>query len=444
LTTHSPEAHSEVDELCNYAVQASNRDFLLNTHCAQAGTRHADVFAKASAYAAIVRQAHAVCAIPFGVAIESRPGPTVTMRFGGTPKTMVMFASNDYLNLSTDGRIHDAVRRTLDVYGLGAGSSRVNAGYSALHAQCEARLARAVGKAAAIVFPTGYDAMTAAPQSLLSAADRVVVDAASHASILDGAHSSGATVRIFAHNSAASLEQTLQRSRDRAPEAGLLVMIEGAYSMDGDIANLPAIVDVCRTFGARLLVDEAHSMGVYGAHGYGVCEHYGAAAGVDMIAGTFSKSFGAIGGFLAADEDVILYMRYMCRRSVFSAALPPVIIAAVMAALDVIETDIERRERLWSNVAYLRRGLAQVGAQVLGTETASVPVRIGNDGVIFRFGEEMMAAGIFTFPAVYPTVPKNHALFRLAVQAAHEQAHLDLAISTFERLLRKYGLVHTS
>jgi 7-keto-8-aminopelargonate synthetase-like enzyme len=171
-----------------------------------------------------------------------------------------------------------------------------------------------------------------------------------------------------------------------------------------------------------------------------VCEHFGLASRVDLIGGTFSKSLGAIGGFVAADEDVILYMRYMCRRSIFSAALPPLLVAAVLCALEIMETDTSRRERLWENVRYLRNGLSQVGARLLGSETASVPVMIGDDGAIFRFAEDLIAEGVFTFPAVYPTVPKNRSLFRLAVQCHHEKHHLDKAIDVFDRLLRKYNI----
>ena len=428
------------DELCSYAVRISNRDFLLKTHCAALGTDHSDAFAKAREYARVVREAHALCEIPYGVAVESRPGPTVTMEFFGQKKTMVMFASNDYLNLSTDPRIHEAVRSTLDKFGVGAGSSRVNAGYSRLHHTLERQLAKSFGKPAAIVFPTGYDAMMAAPQSLLTPQDRAVVDGSSHACILEGAQSSGATVRVFAHNDPARLEHTLELSREKSPKGGILVLVEGAYSMDGDIARLPELVTACRKHGARLLVDEAHSIGVYGGHGHGVCEHFGLSDEVDLIGGTFSKSLGAVGGFVAGDEDVMLYMKYMCRRSVFSAALPPILVAAVLTALQIVETDSFLRERLWENIRYLRAGLEAVGARLLGSETASVPVLIGDDGVIFRFAEEMIAGGIFTFPAVYPTVPKDRALFRLAVQARHEKQHLDQAVDLIGRLLRKYGL----
>jgi glycine C-acetyltransferase len=297
-----------------------------------------------------------------------------------------------------------------------------------------------MGKEAALVFPTGYDAIVAVPQSLLTPQDRAIVDGSSHASILEGAQSSGAVIRVFGHNDASRLEQTLKRSRESAPHSGLLVMIEGAYSMDGDIANLPEIVAVCRKYDARLLVDEAHAIGVYGENGHGVCEHFGLSREVDFIAGTFSKSLGAVGGFVAADEAVILYLRYMCRRSVFSAALPPMILAGVLCSLDIIEQDRGLRNRLWENVRYLRAGLAEAGAKLLGFETASVPVLIGNDSIVFRFTEDMIAEGVFTFPAVYPTVPKDRSLLRLAVQSRHEQAHLDHAIEVLSRLLRKYGL----
>jgi len=426
--------------LCNYAVRVSNRDFLLKTHCPSVGTDHSDAFAKAREYAAVVRQAHEQCKIPYGIPLESRPGPAVTMDFFGEKKTMVMFASNDYLNLSTHPRVHDAVRATLDEYGVGAGSSRVNAGYSKLHHKLECKIAASFGKEAAIVFSTGYDAMMAAPQSLLTAQDRVLVDGSAHACILEGAQTSGATVRVFAHNDPVRLEQTLELSREKCPSAGILVLVEGAYSMDGDIASLPAFVAACRKYGARLLVDEAHSIGVYGKQGHGICEHFGVSDQVDLIGGTFSKSLGAVGGFVAADKDVILYMTYMCRRSVFSAALPPLLVAGVLAALEIVESDSGLRERLWANIRYLRSGLEQMGATVLGSETASVPVLIGDDGVIFRFAEEMMARGIFTFPAVYPTVPKDRSLFRLAVQAGHEKQHLDRAVEAIGSLLRKYGL----
>jgi 8-amino-7-oxononanoate synthase len=362
------------------------------------------------------------------------------MEFMGEKRTMIMFASNDYLNLSTDPRIHETVTRTLKEYGIGAGSSRVGTGYSYLHRELEEKLAASFGKQKAIVFPSGYDAICSPIQTLLTAADRAVIDSASHACIVDGAHSSGATVRFFSHNNVERLDDTLERSKGRLNGGGILVVVEGAYSMDGDIAKLPEILAVCRKHGARLMIDEAHSIGVHGKYGHGVSEHFGLSKEVDLIAGTFSKSLGATGGFIAADSDVITYLNYMSRKVIFSAAFPPILAAAVKCALEIMETDSGLRERLWENIRYLSKGMQQIGAKVQGTETASVPILIGNDGIMFRFTQDLIKDGIFTFPAVYPTVPKDKSMFRLALQSKHSKKDLDHTIATFDKLLKKYGI----
>lgn len=376
-----------------------------------------------------------------GIPIESKPGPTVSMEFFGKKQKMIMLASNDYLNLSTDPRVHSAITKAMTDYGVGSGSSRVGTGYSHLHRDLEEKLAASFGKESAILFPTGFDAIAAPAICLLSKRDRVLVDASSHACIMEGAQTSGATLRVFSHNNVERLEDTLKRARGNLGSAGgLLVIVEGAYSMDGDIASLPQMIASCRRHGARLLVDEAHSIGVNGAKGHGVCEHYGVSSDVDLIGGTFSKSLGATGGFVASDRDVITYLNYISRKIIFSAALPPILVAAVHAALDIMETDSSLRERLWSNVKYLAAGMKQIGAEVMGTETASVPVMIGNDGVMFLFAQDLIREGIFTFPAVYPTVPKGKSRFRLALQCRHEKKDLDHVIDVFDRLLKKYRI----
>jgi 7-keto-8-aminopelargonate synthetase-like enzyme len=236
----------------------------------------------------------------------------------------------------------------------------------------------------------------------------------------------------------------LQRSEKKLENGGMLVMIEGAYSMDGDIAHLPEIVKICKKYQARLLVDEAHSIGVHGNKGHGVCEHFGLSKDVDMIAGTFSKSLGATGGFVAADKDVINYLNYMSRKIIFSAALPPILVAAVSSALDIMENDSSLRENLWDNVNYLAKGLKQIGAKILGEQTASVPVFIGKDGAMFDFTADLIKEGIFTFPAVYPVVPKDHSVFRLALQSKHSKKDLDHTIEVFSRLLKKYKIIDTT
>jgi 8-amino-7-oxononanoate synthase len=436
-----PMEPAEIEKLSNYAVQLSNRDYLIQEHCVAQGVDPSDIFAKARSYSETIHQLRSTGVMQYGVPIESRPGPTVTMEFFGEKRTMIMFASNDYLNLSTDPRVHDAIVRTMKDYGVGAGSSRVGTGFSYLHQQLEEKLAASFGKEAAILFPTGFDAIASPALTLATGEDRVVIDGSSHACILEGAHLSGATVRIFAHNNPERLEDTLKRSREKSPKGGILVMIEGAYSMDGDLARLPEIVSVCQKYGARLLVDEAHSIGVHGHQGHGACEHFGLASQVDMIAGTFSKSLGATGGFVAADRDVITFLNFMSRKIIFSAALPPILVAGVTAALDIMETDASLREKLWDNVRYLSKGMREIGAQVHGTETASVPVVIGNDGVMFAFTQDLIREGIFTFPVVYPTVPKGRSLFRLALQSKHRKEDLDHTIEVFGRLLRKHGVI---
>lgn len=432
---------AEIEALSDQAVLLSNRDYLLNTHCLQMKTDHSDLFAKARAYSDVVHRLRKTGVVQYGVPIESRPGPTVTMEFGGEKRTMIMFASNDYLNLSTDPRVHEAIQRALRDYGVGAGSSRVGTGYSYLHKELEEKLAASFGKEAAILFPTGFDAIASPPIALATYQDRIIVDGSSHACILEGAHSSRATVRVFAHNDPERLEDALRRAREKSSESGILVMVEGAYSMDGDMARLPEFVGLCKRYGARLLVDEAHSVGVHGKNGRGVCEHFGLASEVDLICGTFSKSLGATGGFVAADRDIITYLNYMSRKIIFSAALPPILVAGVSAALDIMEQDSSLRDRLWENVRYLAHGMRQVGAVILGEETASVPVLIANDGVMFKFTQELVQNGIFTFPVVYPTVPKGHSIFRLALQSKHEKKDLDHTIEVFGRLLKKYGVV---
>ncbi len=428
-----------LDGLCARAVRISDRE-TLNQFCIEQNYDPTDLFSKARIYAKEIHDLKRFGVLQYGVPIESKPGPTVKMEFFGEKREMIMFASNDYLNLSTDPRVHESIIDALKNYGVGAGSSRVGTGYSYLHRELEEQLAASFGKEAAILFPTGYDAIAAPAISLLGPKDRVFIDGSSHACILDGAYTSGATVRVFAHNQPDRLEDALRRAKEKVTDGGFLVMVEGAYSMDGDIADLPNLVAVCRKYGAKLMVDEAHSIGVHGSKGHGACEHHGVQKQVDFIGGTFSKSLGATGGFVAADKDVITYLNYMSRKIIFSAALPPILVAGVKKALEIMETDHGLREQLWANVHYLAAGMKQIGAKVLGTGTASVPVLIGNDGIMFRFTRELIQNGIFTFPAVYPTVPRNRSLFRLALQTKHSKADLDKTIDVFSKLLKKYNV----
>ena len=430
-----------LDEITEKAVRVIDRNYLLNVYSKELGIKHDDIFNKAKALSDVISQVEKAGVRQYGVPIESKPGPRVVMEFFGKKRNMIMFASNDYLNLSTDKRVHKKIQKTLGEYGVGAGSSRIGTGYSYLHKELEEQLADSFGKEAAIVFPTGYDAIASPAVTLLTPNDRIVIDSSSHACIIDSSVASRATLRYFSHNDPNRLEETLSKAQGKVKDGGILVVIEGAYSMDGDIARLPEIISICKKYQARLLVDEAHSIGVHGEHGHGICEHFNLQKEVDMIGGTFSKSLGAIGGFIASDRAVIDYMNYISRKIIFSAALPPILAAGISEALRIMQTDKSLREKLWENVKYLAKGLRQIGAVLLGEETASLPILIGKDSIMFRFTRDLIQNNIFTFPIVYPSVPKDKSIFRIALQTNHTKKDLEYTIQVLETLLKKYEII---
>lgn len=431
-----------LEEAAKEALFLLNKDYLIGDYCVRHKIDPSDIFNKTGALHDNIEKLKATGTFQFGIPIMSKPGPTVTINYQGAPKEMIMFASNDYLNLSTDARVHDAIRETLDNYGVGAGSSRVGTGYSDIHRQLEEKLAAKYGKEAGLLFPTGYDAISSTIAALLSPADRVVVDSGCHNCIIDGCERSGATVRLFRHNDLERLEDNLRRARDAVKTGGgLLVVVEGAYSMDGDISPLPQIVVIARKYGARVMVDEAHAIGVLGARGFGATEHYKLEKEIDIIAGTFSKSLGAVGGFIVADRKVVTYVNYISRRIIFSAAFPPLLARAVSRAIDIMESDNALRARLHDNVNYLAAGFRKLGVTLPDIEIGAVPVHIGKDEIMFHIGGEMFEAGLFTYPVVYPTVPRGRSMFRLAVQSGHTRAHLDRALDVFAGLLKKYEIL---
>ncbi len=430
-----------LDEITEKAIQIIDRDYLMNVYSKELSINHRDIFNKAKALSNVVDEATDAGVLQYGTPIQSKPGPRVVMEFFGEIKNLIMFASNDYLNLSTDKRVHDAITTTLKNYGVGAGSSRVGTGYSYLHKKLEDQIAASFGKEAAIVFPTGYDAIASPALTLLTKDDRVIVDSSAHACIIDSSHASGAVVRYFSHNNPDRLEETLKKTDTRLKGGGILVVIEGAYSMDGDIACLDKIVPICKKYKARLLIDEAHSIGVHGSKGHGICEHFSLEKETDMIGGTFSKSLGATGGFIAADRSVVDYLNYISRKILFSAAFPPILASAVSESLKIMEEDSSLKDKLWENIRYFARGLKEVGATLLGEETASIPVLIGRDSIMFRFTRDLIKENIFTFPIVYPSVPRGKSIFRMALQTQHTKEDLDHTIDIFSKLLRKYDII---
>ncbi len=436
-----PQLPSDRAELFALGLKLLDKDYFIGQFCPEQGVDASDLFAKAEVFGGLMNGLKASGRFLFGMPVVSKPGPKVVIEEpDGNRREMIMFASNDYLGLSAHPEVHTAIREVVEDYGVGAGSSRVNVGYSGIHRSLEAKLAERWGQEAGLLFPTGYDAISSTIAALCGPHDRVLIDASSHSCIIDGAKRSGATVRMFRHNDSKRLEAQLKRARSKS-EGAILVVVEGAYSMDGDIAPLDEFVPLVKKYGARLMVDEAHAIGVLGAHGHGAVEHFGLEAEVDLIGGTFSKSLGATGGFVVGDASVITYLNYLSSRIVFSAAFPPILAHGVSKAIDLMEADGGLRESLWANIRYFAQGFRELGLELPEVEVGAVPVRIHKDAVMVDFAADLYEAGIYAIPIVYPSVPHGRSMFRLAMQAGHTREHLDYALTVFDRLLKKYEIL---
>ena len=376
--------------------------------------------------------------LPYFRILESQAGPVVDMEGRET----IMLGSNNYLGLTTDPRVKQAARDALETYGTGVTGSRLLNGTTPLHLDLERELAEWMGTEDAIVFTTGYQSNLGAISAILEPGDTVICDSGDHASILDGCKLSGARLRPFRHNRMDKLESMLERSTaERSPT---LVVVDGVFSMEGDVCDLPPIVDLCRRFGARLMVDEAHGVGVLGSRGAGACELFGLEDEVDLRMGTFSKSLASCGGFVAGTEEVIEYMRIASRAFIFSASAVPAAVGAALGALRIIRSvGPDLFERLLGNAAYLRQGLRDLGLQVVepgtlpdGTEatTPVVPVMVGEDWQAVLLWKALFDAGLYTNVALHPAVPPGGALLRTSLMATHERDHLDRALGIFDRV----------
>ncbi len=330
-----------------------------------------DVFDKAYSFTRD-REAKAAGIYPYFKVISRLDGPHVTV----DGHDMIMIGSNNYLGLTKHPRVREAAIKALERYGTSCSGSRFLNGTIDLHEELEATLARFVGKEAAQVFSTGYQTNQGVLAPLIGRGDTVIIDRLVHASIVEGVRLSFGKVRRFQHNDPESLRRNLELCRNNG---GILVVVDGVYSMDGDVAALPQILSVAKEYGARVMVDDAHGLGVMGKNGHGTLEHFGVADQVDLVMGTFSKSFASLGGFIAGDERVIAYIRHHSRALIFSAAMPPSAIAAVQAAIDVIETEPEIRERLWANTEFMMQGVRSLGFNVGDTETPIIPLIVGDD-----------------------------------------------------------------
>jgi 8-amino-7-oxononanoate synthase len=357
-------------------------------------------------------------------------------RAGASP-TLVLVA-NDYLGLSSDPRVREAATRAIAEFGTSRCSSPLAGGYSLLHRRLEERLARFLQQEAAAVFASGYQANVGIISALVGRGDLVLTDLFNHASIVDGARLSGADVRFFQHNSPSHLETVLDRE---AKGRRVLVVVEGVYSADGDIVRLPELCRVAHERGALVMLDEAHSLGVLGEGGRGAAEHFGLLGEVDVIMGTMSKSLASVGGFVAADRALVDAVAHRARALIFSAALPPAGAAAAFAALEILDSEPERRERLWRNCQIMLDGLSARGFDTMGSETPVIPIRVGDPARTIEFTTELRRRGIFVCPAIPPMVQSHLSRVRGHVTASHDPVALQGALPVMEEVARALGIV---
>lgn len=379
------------------------------------------------------RQAQAAGIYPYFVPIEE--STATEARVGCEWKIMV--GSNNYLGLTHHPRVLEAARQALVRFGSGATGSRFLNGTLSLHYELEERLARFFHKEAALVFTTGYQANVGVLSALVGRDDHLFIDRRDHASIVDGARLSYGQVHRYSHNDPAALNKQLGNV---STDAGKLVVTDGVFSMEGTIADLPRLVAVAKAHGSAVLVDEAHAVGVCGATGAGTVEHFGLSDQVDLIMGTFSKSLASVGGVIAGSDAVIYWLRHHSRALIYTASMPPASVAGVLAALDVLRDEPERRERLWANTRRVADGIRSLGFDVGATQTPIIPVLIGEIMAVGHAWRALFDSGVFTHPIVPPAVPANSCRLRVSMSADHSDEQIERVLGAFEQLARTIHL----
>lgn len=368
---------------------------------------------------------------------SSSPIRTVKDNYTGEMREMIYMASNDYLNLSSHPRVKQAGIDAIQKYGTGAGSAPLIGGTTDCHEELEQKIADFKGCESAIIYSSGYGTNISTLLSMLDKSDIAIVDFLAHASLVDGCKNTN--LKYFKHNDPEHLEVVLKKCS--VGYRTKLIIIDGVYSMDGDVAKLEEIVSLAKQYGAFLMLDEAHATGVMGENGRGTAEHFNLMGKIDIICGTFSKSLGAVGGFVASNSELINLLRYYSRGYMFSASMPPSTAASISAAIDVIKDEPERREKLWRNIAYFKRRLLELGFDIGNSETASFPVIIGDDFIVKEMCKDLNDMNIYVNPIVYPAVSRNVSRLRLSLMAEHKLEHLDLVLDALEFLGTKYNVI---
>jgi 8-amino-7-oxononanoate synthase len=371
---------------------------------------------------------------PYFTPIQEVQGNKVKVR----GRQMIMVGSNNYLGLMDHPKVKKAAEAAIDRYGVATCGSRFLSGTMDIHEELEARLARFVGKEAAQTVSTGFQTNQAIISTLVGKDDAVLCDRLVHASIIDACRLSFGTTLKFKHNDMADLERLLA---GLPPGQGKLIVVDGVFSMEGDIAPLPEVVRLAKKYNARTLVDDAHGMGVMGKNGRGTCEHFGVERDVDLVMGTFSKSFASLGGFVAGDRKVISYVKHFARALIFSASITPASVATVLATLEIIETEPERRARLWAITDKMRSGFRAMGYDTGTSQTPIIPLMIHDDDKAFMLWKSLREHGIFANPVIYPAVLKGQALIRTSYSATHTDEELDYVLDCFRSSGQALGII---
>ncbi len=353
-------------------------------------------------------------------------------------RRMIMIGSNNYLGLTHHPEVQEAAVRAIHKYGSGCTGSRFLNGTLDLHEELEDRLAKFMGFEAALTFTTGFQTNLGSIATLVGKNDVILCDRENHASIIDGCRLSFGETKKYRHNDLEDLERILQSI---PPQKGKLIITDGVFSMLGDVVNLPEIVKLAKKYEARVTVDDAHGIGVLGAGGRGTCEHFGLTDEVDVLLGTFSKSFASVGGFVAGSKNVIHYIKHHARPLIFSASLPPASAAVVIACLDIIEREPERKQALWRNVNKMKTSLDAMGFDTGPTESPIIPIVIGDMMTTFKVWKYLFERGIYTNPVISPAVPAGKDLIRTSYMATHTDEELDRVLEVFEGVRDILGAV---
>ena len=377
---------------------------------------------------------------PYFRAIERNEGTRAIINGRET----IMAGSNNYLGLTADPRVQEAAIDAIRQYGTGCTGSRFLNGTLDLHIELEERLAAFMGKESCVLFSTGYMTNQGVIQALAGKGDIIFSDKDNHACIVAGTKVSLAETQRYRHNDLGHLEKMLARAQRERPEAGKLIATDGVFSMSGVIADVPTLIELAETYDAALMLDDAHALGVIGPGGRGSAAYFGLKEEVDIITGTFSKSFTSLGGCCVGDRDVIDYIRHSASAHIFSASMPPANVATVLKCLDILEEEPERLERLWEISDYMREGFRNAGFNVWASQAPIIPVVIGDMMTCFAFWKDLLEEGVFVNAVVPPAVPQGQSLMRTSYMATHTDEELDFILDAFRRIGKKHGVIHTN